>query len=53
MRMTGDFDFLAKQPLNPPSQMLSIYLNVEPSPVGRLHRNYDGELLRRLQGMVH
>jgi peptide chain release factor subunit 1 len=51
MRMTGDLDFLSKQPANPPSQMLSIYLNVEPSPIGRLNRNYDGELLRRLQSI--
>lgn len=49
--MTGDLDFLAKQPANPPSQMLSIYLNVEPSPVGRLNRNYDAELLRRLKSI--
>src|SRR5262245_30658979 len=48
MRMTGDLDFLAKQPDHSLSQTLSIYLNVEPSPVGRLNRNYDGELLRRL-----
>ena len=51
MKMTGDLDFLAKQPANPSSPMLSIYLNVEPSPVGRLNRNYDGELLKRLQSI--
>jgi hypothetical protein len=51
MKMTGDLDFLAKQPADPPSPMLSIYLNVEPSPVGRLNRNYDGELLRRLHSI--
>ena len=51
MKMTGDLDFLAKQPAEPHSQMLSIYLNLEPSPVGRLNRHYDGELLRRLQSI--
>jgi peptide subunit release factor 1 (eRF1) len=51
MKMTGDLDFLAKQPAKPSSPMLSIYLNVEPSTVGRLNRNYDAELLRRLQSI--
>ena len=49
--MTGDLDFLARRPANPPGPMLSIYLNVEPSPVGRLNLNYNGGLLKKLQSI--